>query len=81
MVYGGTAFGLVEFVLLVIGTVFYEEDYNTSLIAWIEFGSWIGLTIGAYTGYWILNKDFLAYYIKRIIVKRSYKEKQIDSLL
>ena len=76
VLYGGTAFALVEFVLLVIGTVFYEEDYTTNLVPWIEFGVWTALTIGAYVAYWVLNNYFLSYYIKQIIVFRSVKEEK-----
>ena len=68
VVWGGTILQFLNFILMLTGAATYSNvssvggaDSNST--AWIEFGVWAGITAGCLVGYWLLNDNFLAYYV------------------
>lgn len=73
VVWGGTILQMINLVLMIAGAATYSEDSasgdaDTQKTAWIEMGVWAGVTAGCYLGYWLLNDNFLAYYVLSTII-------------
>lgn len=47
-----------------------DDDGVTSTDAWINMGVWMAITGGVYTGYWLLNDNFLSYYVIEEIIHK-----------
>ena len=63
----------INLVLLLAGAATYSEassvgGADTQQTAWIEFAVWTAITGGLYAGYWLLNDNFLAYYVIEEII-------------
>ena len=73
IVWGGTIMQMINLVLMIVGASTYSEasslgGADTQQTAWIEFGVWLGVTAGCYVGFWLLNDNFLAYYVLSLII-------------
>ena len=73
VVWGGTIMQFINFVLLIAGAATYSEvssvgGADTMASAWIQFAVWLVVSAGAYVGYWLLNDNFLAYYVIEEII-------------
>ena len=73
VVWGGTIMQIINFILMLAGAATYSEassvgGSDTQVAAWIEFAVWTVLTGGIYAGYWLLNDNFLAYYVIEEII-------------
>ena len=73
IVWGGTIMQFINFILLILGASLYSEVSTTGAgdtmaTAWIEFAVWLVVTAGTYVGFWLLNDNFLAYYVIEEII-------------
>lgn len=68
VVWGGSIMQVINLGLLIAGAATYDETssiggLDTELSAWLQFTVWFVVTAGVYVGYWLLNDNFLAYYV------------------
>ena len=67
IVWGGSIMQGINFILLLAGAITYLDSGNggadVSATAYWEWGVFTLVTAGCYVGYWLLNDNFLAYYV------------------
>ena len=73
VVWGGTLMQMVNLILLIAGASTYDEassagGNDTQIMAWTAFGVETGIVAGIYVGYWLLNDNFLAYWVVEEII-------------
>ena len=83
VVWGGSILSLINFFVMLAGCITYEIDptinpNDTILLPYAEFGLFVILLAGSYTGYWLLNDYFLEYYvIEEINHKKTPTEAEV----
>lgn len=73
VVWGGTIMQMINFVLFIAGAATYSgtgasNSADIPQTAWIEFAVWTVCTAGLYAGVWLLNDNFLSYYVLEEII-------------
>ena len=73
IVWGGSIMQILNFGLMLAGAATYDDTGSVSaadrsLTAWAEFSIWAFVTSGCYIGYWLLNNNFLAYWVIEEII-------------
>ena len=76
IVWGGSVMQGINFILLLAGAITYRDvtdagasNFDTNFV---EFGIWCVVTAGIYAGYWVMNDNFLTYYVIEEINHRIY---------
>ena len=71
IVWGGTIMQGLNFILLLAGAITYRQVTDAGALNvdqdFAEFAIWSVVTAGCYVGYWLLNDNFLTYYVVETI--------------
>jgi hypothetical protein len=55
-----------------------KNTYATSTDAWVNMSVWMLVTGGVYAGYWLLNDNFLSYYVIEEIIHKIPAENRLN---
>jgi hypothetical protein len=85
VVWGGTIMQFINFIFLIIGAATFEDQweyddkpYFTMTGAWIQFVVWLLIEGGIYAGYWLLNDNFLSYYVIEELIHKLKSQGETD---
>ena len=75
VVWGGTILQFIDMIMFIVAAAIYQtsspaSSIDTSYTAWMTLVAWAVPTICIYVGYWLLNDNFLTYYVISEIINK-----------